>query len=308
VLAIEATDDLIVLSAARLTSQIDATLDPALNEAELLGDLRHKAELVIGSVDTRSGDDLWRQTDVAALHQIAMINFLGAVIPQFDRLLPIDDMWFGELLATVSSVPAINANVKRAILYLLSRIAPSLPFEYVRDLLTVVLPAPSAGYEVELAAVAGCHPALLTAMPKLRDYLYAADPARSTTVVAVLWRAEAQASRDDRSELEVLRLEIDRYVAQSMPITCDHYFTPEFLTYLRVEEPTHWLSQHDVPRMFGDLQGDYLERIAPEDALYVAETWPDSSAGFVHKYLLSRAVVVQPGADLVAALRDLAGN
>ncbi|TCC19886.1 NACHT domain-containing protein [Kribbella sindirgiensis] len=308
VIAVEAVDDLINLSVAHLTPRLDTGLDPALNEAELLGDLRHKAELMIGSVDSRSGDDLWRHTDVAAMQQVAIIDFLGTAIPQFDRLLPLDDVWFDELLATVSSAPAVNSNVRRAILILLSRTAPRLPFDYVQELLTAVLPAPSPGWEVELAAVVGCHPGLLTALPELRDYLYAADPARSTTVVAVLWRAEAHATGNDRSELEVLRLEIDRYVAQSMPITCDHYFAADFITYLRAQEPTHWLSQHDVPQMFRDLQGEYLERIAPEDVLYVAETWPDSSGDFVQKYLLSRAVLVQPGEDLTGALRELSNR
>ena len=60
--------------------------------------------------------------------------------------------------------------------------------------------------------------------------------------------------------------------------------------------------------MFDDLEGPILASVAPEDALYVAETWPEGNASFVLKYLLSCAVAVQPGDDLVAALRELAGN
>ena len=307
-LAVESADAPLVLADARIGFRPDAPIEPQQNEAELLGDLMHKTELMIGAVATRFVDDEWRPADVAAIDQIATIQFIGTSSPQLDRLLPYDAVWFEELLTTLHSMTAMNTIVKRAVLFLLARSASHLSFDYVRKLLALVLPAPSAGYEVELAAVVGCHPALLTAMPELRDYLYAADPARSTTVVAVLWRAEAHAAGNYRLDLEVLRLEIDRYVAQSMPFECDHYFTPEFVTYLRAQEPTHWLSHHDVPQIFGDLQGEYLERIAPEDALYVAETWPDRSADFVLKYLLSRGVAVQPLDDLVAVLRDLAGS
>ena len=306
-LTIEPAKAPIDLEEARLTLP-GATLDPFLNEAGLLGDLEHRTRLMIGAVATPLEDDVWRRADVAAMEDIAAVAFIGTVVPQFDRLLPYDRSWFERILRTLSGSSEINPNVKQSILCLLTRTAPHLSFDYVRRLLAVVLPPPSAGYEVELAAVVGSHPGLLTAMPELRDYLYAADPARSTTVVAVLWRAEAHATGSDRSELEVLRLEIDRYVAQSMPITCDHYFAPEFVTYLRVSGPDHWAVQPDVPQMFCDLPGDYLDRIAPEDALYVADTWPDSSADFVLKYLLSRAVVVEPGGEPVAVLRDLAGS
>lgn len=308
VLAVESADAPLDLADARIMLRPDAPIEPQLNEAELLGDLMQKAELMVGAFATRLVDDEWRPADVVAINQIATTQFIGAVVPQLDRLLPYGDLWFEELLTTLRSMTAINSNVQRAVLFLLARAAPHLSFDYVRQLLAVLLPTSSAGYEVELASVVGCHPALLTAMPELRDYLYAADPARSTTVVAVLWRAEGHATGNYRSELEVLRLEIDRYVAQSMPFECDHYFTPEFVRYLRAQEPTHWLSHHDVPQIFGDLQGEYLGRIAPEDALYVAETWPESSDDFVLKYLLSRAVLVQPGDDLVAALRRLTGN
>jgi hypothetical protein len=308
ILAISPDDSGLDLGTARLRTRGQATLDPSLDEAELLGDLRHKAELMIGSVATRAGDDVWRQGDVAAMDQIATIQLIGTVVPQFDRLLPYDDVWLDGLLSTLSSMPAINSDVKRAALFLLSRTAPNLPFDYVRNLLAAVWPAPSAGYEVELAAVVGCHPALLTAMPELRDYLYAADPARSTTVVAVLWRAEAHATGNDRSELEVLRLEIDRYVAQSMPVTFDHYFAPDFVTYLRAQEPTHWLAQRDVPDMFDQLQAEYLRHVAPEDALFIADGWPGRSTDFVSNYVRSRAIVVRPGEDLTAALRRHVGG
>ncbi|NIK59347.1 NACHT domain-containing protein [Kribbella shirazensis] len=303
-LTIEPTEAPIDLAEARLVLP-GSSLDPFLNEAELLGDLKHKTRLRIGSVATPLEDDAWSPADVAAMEQIATIGFVGTAIPQFERLLPYDHQWFDGLLGTLTRRTAVNSNVKQSILCLLPRTAPYLPFDYVHKLLSAVLPAPSAGFEVELAAVVGCHPGLLTTMPELRDYLYVSDPARSTTVVAVLWHAEARATGDDRVALEVLRLEIDRYVAQSLPFTWDHYFAPEFLTYLRVEQPDLWTGQPDVPQMFEGLTDPYLERIAPEDALYVAETWPDSSAEFVENYLLSRAVPVQAGDDLTAALRKL---
>ncbi|TCC24893.1 NACHT domain-containing protein [Kribbella speibonae] len=306
---LEPTDGPVILAEAELSAGITTTFDPVLKEAELLGDVMHQAVLTVGSRATHASDlDWWLPTDVVALGEIANIYFYGIGVPQFDRLLPYDGVAFDELLDKVSSATAITSSVKRAILLLLTRTAPRLSFEYVRESLAVILPRLEAGHEIEIAAVVGSHPALLATMPELRDYLYAAEPARSTTVVAVLWRAETSATAEDRDRLSVLRLEIDRYAAQSMPITCSDDFAPEFITYLRVAGPDHWNLQPDVPQMFDALPGDYLDRIAPEDALYVAETWPDSSAEFVLKYLLSRAVFVQPDGDRIAALRGLAGS
>jgi hypothetical protein len=51
-----------------------------------------------------------------------------------------------------------------------------------------------------------------------------------------------------------------------------------------------------------------LRSIAPEDALYVMETWVEGSIDFVMSYLRSRAVPLGPDADLTAALRDLASS
>lgn len=299
------TDTPVALADAQVTRRIGASIDPVVGEAELLGNLMHQAELMIGSVATRAGHDPWRPLDVSAMDQIATIHLIGTGVPQLSRLLPYDYAWFEDLLAMLRPATAINGNVKRSILYLLSRTAPSLPFDYVRDLLTVVLPPPSAGYEVELAAVVGCHPALLTAIPALREELRPANPERGPTVVALLWRAEGHATGTERDRLRELRLEIDRFVAHSMPLTCDHYFSPDFVTYLRAQEPTHWLSHHAVPQMFESLDEGYLRSIAPEDALFIAEGWSDFATNFVLRYLSSRAVSVPLDGDATAALREL---
>lgn len=307
-LTVEPTDGPIDLEDARLGLPTNH-LDPRLNEAELLGDLKLKARLAVGFVATALEQDHWSPTDVDAMDQIATIGFFGTVVPQFDRLLPYAETQFDRLLRTLSHSGEVTLNVKNSVLCLLSRNAPNLPFDYVRELLAIVLPVPSPGYEVDLASIVGCHPALLTALPELRDDLYAADPARSTTVVALLWRAEALAAGDERRALEALRLEIDRYVVQSMPFTFDPYsFAPEFLTYLRTEQPELWIGQPDVPQIFEALPSEYLKRIPPEDALYVAETWPDGSTEFLENYLPSRAVPVDPGADLTAELRKLSNR
>ncbi len=204
----------------------------------------------------------------------------------------------------------INPNVKQSILCLLARTAPHLSFDYVRRSCSpLVLPPPSAGYEVELAAVVGSHPWLLTAMPELRDYLYAADPARSTTVVAVLWRAEAHATGSDRtnwrycgsrstamsrsrcrSARPLLRPRVRHVPAGQRAGPLGHVQPRRSADILRPARATTWTVSRR--RMRSTLR----------------TTWPDSSADFVPKYLLSRAVVVRARRDPVAVLRDLAGS
>ncbi|MFF0342915.1 NACHT domain-containing protein [Kribbella sp. NPDC004875] len=304
VLAFEATDPPVALARARLTYTLDLTIDPPLKEAELLGDYQLKAELVVGSAATRVPNEAWRPSDFAAMDQIATIHFLGTGVPQFDSLLPYDASWFGALLTLLTQASVINFNVKRAIIFLLSRSAVSLPFDHVKGLLAHVLPALPDGYEVELASVAACHPALLHETPGLREYLLEAGLDRVTTVVALLWRAEGRAAEPERRELSDLRWEIDLSAVRSMPFECGHvYFAPEFLTYLRVEQPPHWIDRDGVPQIFESLEGMYLARIAPEDALYVAETWPDDATDFAVGYLSSRGIPVQEGADAVEVLR-----
>ncbi|MGW7683011.1 hypothetical protein ACWGID_19915 [Kribbella sp. NPDC054772] len=165
VLAFEATDPPVALATARLTYRLDRTIDPLLKEAELLGDYQLKAELMVGSAATRVRNDAWRPSDFAAMDQIATIHFIGTGVRRFDRLLPYDASWFGALLTILSQASVINSNVKRAIIFLLSQSAASLPFDHVKGLLAHVLPALPDSYEVELASVAACHPALLRETP-----------------------------------------------------------------------------------------------------------------------------------------------
>ncbi|WP_427892940.1 NACHT domain-containing protein [Kribbella sp. GL6] len=284
------------------------TSDPAVNEAELLGDRGLQVALMIGGVGTHAVTEPWREADLLAMTRIAIIHFGSAGTPHFARMLPYDNGWYAQLLEALSGQRTINGNVKRAIVMLLSRAAPHLPRREIAALLAHAFPPPTTtGYEVELAAITVCHPALLDEVPGLREHLYAVDPEIAPTVVALFWRAEQNASGGEREALQRIRLDLDRQLADGELVACAHtYFTPEFLTYLRVERPAHWTSQHAVPRILDELDDPALESIAPEDALYVATTWRQNDGGFLESYLGSRGVRTEGGDDQLAALREYA--
>ncbi|MET9273033.1 hypothetical protein [Kribbella sp. NPDC003557] len=294
----------------QLSVRIESQFDIRLNEAELLGDLTHKAELLVGAFGTHAVDEPWGPGDLEAIRQIALIHFASSGAPHFGRPLAYDYTWYLDLLQTLSGRSRINGNVKRGIVMLLSRGARDLSTDYIRELLTHAFPPPeSIGYEVELAAIVAAHPALLDDMPDLREYIRVVTRSRAPTVVAMFWYAEQRATGDARDQLQQIRIEIDRRLARPELVHCeDGYFAPEFVTYLRLERPQHWTPELPVPRLFGGLKDSTLRSIAPEDALYVVETWVEGSIDFVMSYLRSRAVPLGPDADLMAALRDLASS
>jgi len=293
----------------RLCSRIDSTTDVMINEAELLGDLTLKARLMVGALAAQVVDDPWdpwREQDLAAIEQIAIIHFASSGTPGFDHPLPYDLTWYRRLLMVLSAGPAVNSKVKRAILVLLSRAAGQLSAEDVTGLLTHAFPTPeAAGYEVELAATVICHPSVLDAIPGLRDHICAVPAEVAPAVVAMLWYAEKDAAGAVGEQLRDMRLEVDRRLAQT-PVACAHtYFAPQFVTYLRVEQPSHWSAQRGALSVFHGLEGEILASIAPEDMLHLVETWADHSDVLLKLYLESRAVALEPGDILVEVLRKV---
>ncbi|TDO52147.1 hypothetical protein EV651_118169 [Kribbella sp. VKM Ac-2571] len=293
----------------RLCLRLDSTHDVLVNEAELLGDQTHKARLVVGALATQVVDDPWdpwREADLAAIQQVAVIHFAASGTPHFGRPLPYDHAWYQNLLTILSGRTDVNSNVKRAISILLSRAAGDLPVEEVTELLTHAFPPPeNTGYQVEFAATAVCHPSVLNAIPGLEDHIRAVPSPIAPTVVAMLWYAEQRASGAVQEQLREMRLDIDRELAQT-PASCAHtYFAPEFVTYLRLEQPPHWTPRQPVLRIFDNLEGSILASIAPEDMLFLVETWPEDVDDFIGLYLEGRAVPLKQGDDPLEVLRAL---
>ncbi|TCC07694.1 NACHT domain-containing protein [Kribbella soli] len=310
VLAIEASEEQRPWWEFRVCLRLEPTHDPMINEAELVGDPETKARLTVGANVTRSSDDPWREADLDAISQIAMIQFDSTGTPRFGHLLPYDFEWYLGLLAIVSGRPPINGNVKRAIVVLLSRAAADLPTNYVRNLLGHAIPPPDVdGSGVELAAIAARHPSLLDDLAGLRECIVATTAAFAPTAVALLWHAEQQASGAERGLLRQVRLDLDRRLSdEGIAPYEDVYFAPEFLTYLRIEQPPHWAPELPLPRMFDGLDEPILATIAPEDALYVAVTWADFDGGFAMRYLASRDVPLEDGQDALEVLRAYVGS
>jgi hypothetical protein len=304
-LAVEASEERRHWWELRVCLRLELSSNPMLNEAELLGDLEAQAVLMVGEHVAGVSRDPWAPADLNAIAEIAKIHFDSTGTPHFGRPLPYDFNWYASLLAMVSARSGISGSVKRSILILLSRAAVDLPIDLVSALLAYAFPPPDgAGYEVELAAIAACHPAIFDRLPGLREHIGAAPALYAPTVVALLWYAERQASGAGRDQLVQVRLDLDRRLAEERPATLDDsYFAPEFVTYLRTVRPSHWTPEVPLPWIFEELDDPMLATIAPEDALYVAETWADHHGDFALRYLASRDVPLKDGQDPLDGLR-----
>ncbi|MDX3006212.1 hypothetical protein PWY87_31335 [Kribbella solani] len=281
----------------------------AFGEAELLGERQREAMLRVGYLAAGIGTGRWRAADVGAIEQIAAIDILSSARPQSDQVLPYDYEWYNNLRTTLADQPTINHNVKRTLLVLLANRASRVPADVVAELLAHTLRSPSAGAsrEIELAGIATSHPSLLDDVPGLREHIVAVDANVAPAVVAALWLAEGRADGPDRDQLRQLRLDVDaRFASRPLTSCLSSHFPPDFVTYLRVEQPPHWTRQRPVPQIFAGLNKPVLAVIAPLDALYVAEIWREYAGEFVHGYLRARDVHWGAGTDLYQLLRQLA--
>lgn len=280
----------------------------AQNEAELVGDRILRAELLIGARLVGPTGGQWRRADLEAMKQISTILFASTGTPYLGRLLPFDFGWYQAVYKVLADQPTVNKSVRSAIVMLLSRSASLLPVDYIRDMLRIVLPHP-VGREFELATVAASHPVLLDESTGLVDHIRAAEREVLPAIVALLWRAEQQHEGDDRNRLHAFRSALDLTAAGLLPYPCNHeYFAPEFVTYLRLEQPEHWIEQPQVPALFDELENNILASIAASDVLFVATTWPEEAEHFVVNYLRSRGVTVAPDDGLLDLLRGLSDS
>ncbi|TCM35953.1 NACHT domain-containing protein [Kribbella sp. VKM Ac-2568] len=276
---------------------------PDVNEADLIGDRYSAAKLLAGGHASGASADPWTYSDLKALEQLALIQATYSGTPYLRGLLPYDINMFEELLG---SPEPLRGGVRRTILTLLARISEGLPEPYVARLLARALPPP-AGYSLgpELAAIAVAKPSMLDEFPTLGGLISNVENGNAAMVVALLWSADRYVAEPARGELLKLRNDIDRRLANEMPFEFNPgYFAPEYVTYLRVERPQHWIRQPLTHLLFRDLEPNSLTSITPVDALYVAETWP--SEEFPQAYLAARDTKPEPGTDLLKILRTLA--
>jgi len=191
----------------------------------------------------------------------------------------------------------------------LSRAAPQLPFETVDTLVSLLLAGRNSedghrwwGLGCELAAVVAAHPSLLLTNYDVatiaKDPGFPQFPEDSPIAVVLLWRAEQTSQEPELSALRALRLRFDELAASNPKCLGDSWVAPEYLTYLRIEQPAYW----NINAAAQEVQTLVLSRTAPLDALYLAAAHRgDSKAAvvkFVQKYLTAQGQPVDGlGAD-----------
>lgn len=276
------TEDLALTPRTTSWSNADA------QEAELVGDRETMAQLIAGNL-AAGGPERWSVADLTAIGRIAEIHFTATGVPGLRGLLPWDqDLYEGVLFPD----EPLNNSIRRALLILLSRTADGLPDGLVRKLLARALPPPTDShlrYGVELAAVVAAKPALLDEIPALGGFIMAVEAMNSAAAIAILWRAEQQADEATAARLRDFRKHLELRVVRKLPFRLNAgYFAPEFVTYLRTEQPGHWTVEPSVAEMFEDLPSNELASIEFEDAMYVGRTWPSVDAGFLRSYIKAR--------------------
>ncbi|MER7247058.1 hypothetical protein [Kribbella sp. NPDC000426] len=259
--------------------------NPDVQEAELVGERETMAQLIAGHLATDGGQQ-WSVTDLTAIGQLSEIHFTATGTPGLQGMLPWDEDLYEDVV--VSEEP-LNSSLRRALLIQLSRTAGDLPDPLVKKLLARALPPPADQHlrlSAELAAVVAAKPALLDEIPALGGFIMAVEANNSAAVIAILWRAEQQADEATAARLRDFRKHLELRVVRKLPFRLNAgYFTPEFVTYLRTEQPGHWTVEADVAGMFEDLPDYALAAIEFEDAMYVARTWPTVGARFLRSYI-----------------------
>ena len=108
----------------------------------------------------------------------------------------------------------------------------------------------------------------------------------SSAAIALLWRAEQHTDDPWRTQLAELRTQLEHRVVRELPFRFNSgYFAPEFVTYLRMEQPAEWITQTSVADIFEALSNSDLASIEFEDAVYVGRTWPTVGARFLRSYI-----------------------
>jgi NACHT conflict system protein/AAA domain-containing protein len=274
----------------------------AVGEAELIAD--HTTMAIHVAADHAGIDpgDYWTDGHLAILSEISQILYTNTGTPHFRSMLPFDLEWYSTLLELTGRY-ALNDNLKRVLLVLLSRAAGQLPYEYVEKLLVRTLPAPDDNHTVEIGAIVAAHPRLLRAYPAIANILLDNPVYDDLALIAILWRALPHSDSSDRPALDGILSKISTSAAAQSADFAPGYFAPEFFTYLRNEQPQHWLVMPTTLSRFALIPNHLLARVEPEDALWAAETWDTGYATFATNYLLGRKVEVDLTEDPLLQLR-----
>jgi hypothetical protein len=278
----------------------------AAGEAELIGDRQLMATLALGDHEDRFrwGDVRWPEDELRALRLIAHINSARTGTPYLGQMLPADLGCYFELAGTLDPNTA-NDQLMMQVVTLLSHDAEYLPLDAVKVLLN--RSKQHLENSLALAAVAAVHPSILREIPETRVAITELGISDGTAIVAILWRAAAAHSGDERELLVDLLEEVDQELAGDPDFIFDDiFFTPQFLTYLREAAPARWNTSLRRPGLFDRLSPENLASIEPVDALVVPVVWPDHAVGFALKYLDARGRSIGAAEDVLAALRQYA--
>jgi hypothetical protein len=248
---------------------------------------------------------LWSDIDIQSeAEQGLYLDFVDVNLPEFGtfplaRLLPEAEERFERITDAIDH-GMLEGLAGDALWRTLSRAAPRLPFETVDRLVSLLAGRGSKhgkqlrGLGCELAAVVAAHPALLltnddvAAVAREPDYIDISD---STLAVVLLWRAEQASSEPELSALRALRLTFDEPIASSSMSASDAWIVPEYLTYLRMNQPAYW-NINDAALRSASALTSVLRRTAPQDALYLVMALQGHSKAvvleFVQKYLTAQ--------------------
>jgi hypothetical protein len=300
---------------------IFVTDPPATNvdlRARLLHD--HAGELRILAGEEFFGSHINIQSEAEKELYLDLVDVNLPLVGTFPLTRPLPE--FEERLESITD--ALNRGMLRgltdgALWRTLSRTASQIPFETLDTLVSLLLTGRDpehierwSGLGCELAAVVAAHPGLLLTNDAVANI--AKDPQFPELfidlpiAIVLLWRAEQSSQEPELSALRALRLKFDERAA-SEPIGLDSdWMVPEYLTYLRINQPAYW-NINDVVLREASARTSVLRRTAPQDALYlVTADRGDGKASvldFVQKYFTAQGQPVD-GLDEDNAVERLA--
>lgn len=246
--------------------------------AQLAG--RHAEQLQLDAGKTLINNTVSVETDddVALYRAIADMVMVTTVTAPLSRLLPQDEETLGRVADMLADGTRLNDQTEIVLWQALARLAAQLPFELVSRFLPPLLANPWSALGCELAAVIAAHPQLLanaevSGLAEDNDFGYGVD---APLTVAILWQAERNAVGPELDALRAFRQKFDEMTASVLDDFGSLWLPPEFLTYLRLERPSHWAI--DAPMLSSlTARGAYeLKQVDPLDALYLAEAYSRS--------------------------------
>jgi hypothetical protein len=280
----------------------------------------HAEELQISASEDLFESDVNIQSEK---EKIVYLNFVRATLPAVGtfplaRLLPKSEEQFEQIADAIAS-GMVKELGPGALWQALSRAAPQLPFDTVDTLVSLMLTGRDSkdgnrwgALGCEFAAVVAAHPGLLLTNDDVativKDPGFPDFSGDAPIAVVLLWRAEQNSQEAELSALRALRLRFDELAASNPEGLSSGWMVPEYLTYLRTNQPAYWNIDDSSLRM-ASTQTSVLKRTAPQDALYLVSAHRgDSKAAvlkFVQHYLAAQGQPVD-GLDEDNAVERLA--